>query len=168
MKAVIFDMDGVIVDSELAVLFAWRLAGMQLGLRYVGDVFFRCIGVTIERTREIFAEAYPDADFDDFDAKVRSVFRERYGGGKLPIKSGVRDILWALKKQGVPLALASSTRTETVREELYQAGLLGCFDVVLGGDQVSRSKPDPEIFLTAAARLGAAPEDCFVRSCPPL
>ena len=82
--------------------------------------------------------------------------------GRLPLKPGAREILAALKEAGIPLALASSTRLLTVRRELDEAGLLPFFDAVIGGDSVTRSKPDPEIFLTAASRLGAAPEDCWV------
>ena len=120
------------------------------------------MGVNKRRTREIFLEAYPALDFEDFDARVRERFLALYGGGRLPVKPGAREILTALKARGVPLALASSTRTETVRRELGEAGLLGFFDLIVGGDAVIRSKPDPEIFLTAAARLGAQPGECFV------
>lgn len=162
MKAVLFDMDGVIFDSERAVRGVWLEIADELGLRDIGAVFVRCVGVTKQRTREILSEAYPGLDFDDFDSRVRARFRARYGGGRLPVKPGAREILSALRKAGYPLALASSTRTETVRRELEEAGLLGCFDAVVGGDMVQRSKPDPEIFLTAASRLGVSAGDCWV------
>lgn len=162
MKAVLFDMDGVIFDSERAVRGVWLEIADELGLRDIGAVFVRCVGVTKQRTREIFSEAYPGLDFDDFDGRVRARFRARYGGGRLPVKPGAREILAALRKAGYPLALASSTRTETVRLELEEAGLLGCFDAVVGGDMVQHSKPDPEIFLTAASRLGVSAGDCWV------
>ena len=162
MKAVLFDMDGVIFDSERAVLAVWREVGAQLGLAGIDDVFIRCVGVTIRRTREIFLEAYPGLDFEDFDTRVRARFLSLYDKGRLPVKPGARETLAHLRARGIPLALASSTRTEAVRRELEEAGLLGCFDAVVGGDMVTRSKPDPEIFLAAAARLGAEPADCFV------
>ena len=157
MRAVLFDMDGVIFDSERAVLGVWREVAAQLSLPGIDAVFVRCVGVNKRRTREIFLEAYPALDFEDFDARVRERFLALYGGGRLPVKPGAREILTALKARGVPLALASSTRTETVRRELGEAGLLGFFDLIVGGDAVTRSKPDPEIFLTAAAQLGAQP-----------
>ena len=75
---------------------------------------------------------------------------------------GAREILADLAARGVPLALASSTEGALVRRELDEAGLLRFFDALVCGDQVRRSKPDPEIFLTAAARLGVEPERCFV------
>ena len=162
MRAVLFDMDGVIFDSERAVLAVWREVAAQLGIEGIEAVFARCVGVTRQRTREIVCAAFPGLDFPDFDARVRARFRSLYDGGRLPVKPGARETLAALKACGIPLALASSTRTETVRRELEEAGLLGFFDAVVGGDRVSRSKPDPEIFLTAAALLGAEPAESFV------
>ena len=161
-KAVLFDMDGVIFDSERAVLACWQEVGACFSLRGIEQVFVRCVGVNKQPTRQIFLEAYPELDFDRFDEAVRALFLSRYDKGRLPLKPGAREILTALKEAGVPLALASSTRLVTVRRELDEAGLLPCFDAVIGGDTVAHSKPDPEIFLTAASLLGAAPADCWV------
>ena len=162
IRAVLFDMDGVIFDSERAVLAVWREIAAELGLPGIDEVFTACVGVNKQRTLEIFLTAYPDLDFEDFDRRVRTLFLSRYDRGRLPVKPGAAEILRALRGRGVPLALASSTRTETVKQELDEAGLLRYFDTVVGGDRVTRSKPDPEIFLTAAARFGVRPEDCFV------
>ena len=161
-RAVLFDMDGVIFDSERAVLAVWREIAGEMELSGIDGVFVQCVGVNKQRTLEIFCEAYPDLDFDEFDVRVRRLFLSRYDKGRLPVKPGVREILAGLRERRIPLALASSTRTETVKRELEEAGFLGCFDTVIGGDLVTRSKPDPEIFLTAASRLGAEPADCFV------
>ena len=160
--AVLFDMDGVLFDSERCIREIWRGLAEELGLAGIDRVFLQCVGTNKARTRQIFAAAYPALDFDSFDAQARTRFLARYDRGRLPVKPGAREILSALAERGVPLALASSTRTETVRRELEEAGLLPFFDAVLGGDQVTRSKPDPEIFLRAAEALGAAPTDCFV------
>ena len=161
-KAVLFDMDGVIFDSERAVLACWQEVGARFSLCGIEQVFVRCVGVNKQRTRQIFSEAYPELDFDRFDEAVRTLFLSRYDKGRLPLKPGVREILSALKEAGIPLALASSTRLVTVRRELDEAGLLPFFDAVIGGDTVAHSKPDPEIFLTAASLLDAAPADCWV------
>lgn len=161
-RAVLFDMDGVIFDSERAVLAVWREIAEELGLAGIDGVFVQCVGVNKQRTREIFCAAYPSLDFGEFDGRVRRLFLSRYDRGRLPVKPGVREILAGLRERRIPLALASSTRTETVKRELDEAGLLGYFDTVIGGDLVTRSKPDPEIFLTAASRLDAEPSDCFV------
>lgn len=162
MSAVIFDMDGVIFDSEKAVLGVWKGIAAEWGLKEIERVFLRCVGTTKTRTREILREEYPELDFEHFDQTVRERFLARYGGGRLPLKPGTREVLAALQGSGTALALASSTRTVTVRRELEEAGLLDLFSVVVGGDAVTRSKPDPEIFLEAAKRLGEEPKDCFV------
>ncbi len=160
--AVLFDMDGVIFDSERAVLAVWQELAEELGLGEIGPVFRRCVGTNKARTEEIFREAFPGMDFPRFDAEARARFRARWGEGRLPVKPGARELLLALRRRGIPLALASSTESGVVRQELDEAGLLACFDAVVGGDQVRRSKPDPEIFLRAAESLGAEPRACFV------
>ena len=162
MRAVLFDMDGVIFDSERAVLEIWREIAAAFGLEGIDGVFIRCVGTNSRRTRDIFSAAYPEHDFSAFYERVVTRFRARYGEGRLPVKKGAREILAALKAAGTPLALASSTRKETVEQELDEAGLLPCFDAVVGGDQVRNSKPDPEIFLTAASLLNADPAQTFV------
>ena len=161
-NAVLVDMDGVIFDSERAVLAVWCQIAAELGLSGIGEVFLRCVGTNKRRTEEILHAAYPALDFHAFDAEVRRRFRARYDGGRLPVKPGTEQILRALRERGVPLALASSTDSGVVRRELEEAGLLRYFDAVIGGDQVHVSKPNPEIFLLAARALGTAPENCFV------
>ena len=161
-KAVLFDMDGVIFDSERAVLAVWREIAAELGLPGIGEVFIQCVGTNKRRTEEIFRAAYPALDFVTFDREVRRRFRARYDGGRLPVKPGTEQILRALRERNVPLALASSTDSGVVCRELEEAGLLSYFDAVIGGDQVRISKPNPEIFFLAAQALGAAPENCFV------
>ena len=161
-KAVLFDMDGVIFDSERAVLAVWRELAAEQDLPGIGEVFLQCVGTNKRRTEEILLAAYPGLDFRAFDGEVRRRFRARYDGGRLPVKPGTEQILRALRERSVPLALASSTDSAVVRRELEEAGLLRYFDAVIGGDQVHVSKPNPEIFLLAAKALDTAPEDCFV------
>ena len=151
-KAVLFDMDGVIFDSERAVLAVWREIAGEWSLPGIGEVFIRCVGTNKRRTEEIFLAAYPALDFHAFDDEVRRRFLARYDRGRLPVKPGAEQILRALREKGVPLALASSTESGVVRRELEEAGLLRYFDAVIGGDQVHVSKPT----------LDTPPEGCFV------
>lgn len=160
--AVLFDMDGVIFDSERACLSVWQELASQLELEDIARVFIRCVGTNKRRTAEIFREAYPLLDFAAFDAAVRARFLARYGEGRLPVKPGAEAILRTLHELGVPLALASSTERAVVERELREAGLLQYFDALTCGDQVRHSKPDPEIFLLAARSLGREPGNCYV------
>lgn len=161
-KAVLFDMDGVIFDSERALLGIWQELAEAWQIPEIEAVFRRCIGSNLSRTERIFREACPKLDFAEFDRAAKTRFRERYGQGRLPVKDGARELLQALMERAVPLALASSTGRETVVRELSEAGLLLCFQALVCGDEVRRSKPDPEIFLRAAEKLAVLPEDCFV------
>ena len=117
IRAVLFDMDGVIFDSERAVLAVWREIAGELQLKGIDEVFVRCVGVNKQRTREIFGEAYPALDFDDFDQRVRTLFLSRYDKGRLPVKPGAAEILHAFSERGLPLA-----QEVTLREGKFIVG----------------------------------------------
>jgi HAD superfamily hydrolase (TIGR01509 family) len=164
-RAFIFDMDGVIFDSERLYIECSLEASAELGLPQEGviELCHRCIGVTPERTRQIMMETYHDpAVVDAFRGRTVSLFLEKYNAGQMDVKPGAEELLKFLKQQGYPLAIASSTPTEIVRQELSAAGLLDYFDRIVGGDQVSRSKPNPDIFLRAAELLRTEPSRCIV------
>ncbi len=159
----LFDMDGVIFDSERLYLDCCREAADKLGMENITEVCRRCIGVTTAVTRNILVEAYRDESLvEKFRESSVGLFLEKYREGELKEKPGVRELLTCLKKQGRKLAVASSTKTEIVEKELCEAGIRDFFDTLTGGEQVSRSKPFPDIFLSAAQSLGAEPECCVV------
>ena len=163
MSAVIFDMDGVIFDTEHLAMRLWVQAAEELGIPGIAAFYPTVIGTTSVRTAELLYERYgPAFPKEAFDRRIRELYFEHYDREGLPVKPGVEELLSSLAARAVPMALASSTRTDTVRRELEDAGFLRYFDVVIGGDMVSHSKPHPEIFLKAAAALGTLPADCYV------
>ena len=163
LHPVIFDMDGVIFDSERLLLESWKMVADRYGIPDIEATLARCLGVSVDVSRQIYFDRYgPDFPLDNYKVETRAYFRSQCPNGHPPVKEGARELLAALRARGVPLALASSTRLVTVRRELDEAGLLPFFDAVIGGDTVAHSKPDPEIFLTAASLLDAAPADCWV------
>ena len=163
ITAVIFDLDGVIFDSERAVFNEWKLIAEKYGFPNLEEPYAKCIGVNADTCRQIFLDYYgADFPYDAYCEERRRNFREKYSHGRLPLKPGVIELLESLKKKGFLTAIASSTRSETVREEIRDAGLLKYFDEIVGGDQVKRSKPAPDIFLKAAEKLGVLPERCCV------
>ena len=163
VQAVIFDMDGVIFDSERLVIECWEVVAAKHNVPDIVEICMRVQGNNREETGKRFREKYGrDFPYEAYKKEVAALFRDRYGEGRLPLKPGVVKILEELKRNNIPLALASSTRSDIVKLEMEEANLLSYFDVVLGGDMVPRSKPEPDIFLAAAAALQAEPKCCYV------
>ena len=155
IKAFIFDMDGVIFDSERAVIDCWKVIAPQYGITDIETHCIAATGLNEQATRKIFKEQYgEDMPYDEMRAKRKALFIERFDQGLVPVKPGTVELLSYLKDNGYKVALASSTSEGTVRRELGIAGLIEFFDVIIGGDKVTHSKPDPEIFLMAMEQLG--------------
>lgn len=162
-EAVIFDMDGVIFDSEVKVLECWEDTAAIYNIPHIKETAMKCLGINATVTKQIFKSEYgEDFDYDFYKGKMRDLFYERYSGGRLPLKKGIRELLEYLKRLGIKTAVASSTRVMMVEKELKEAGLYDMFDVVIGGDMVEKSKPNPDIFLVAAQKLGVRVERSFV------
>ena len=160
--AVLFDMDGVILDSERLAMIAWKQVGRERGLKDIDKVLEECTGVNETVSRANMKRHYgPDFDFQEF-RETASRVRLSLCGGVIPAKPGAGEILRWLKDTGIPRALASSTRHDLVVKELTDVGLIDLFDALITGDMIAASKPEPDIFLRAAEVLGADPADCYV------
>ena len=156
--AVVFDMDGVIFDSERLVLECWEKVGEEYHLEGMREAFLPCIGTNDVRTREIVLERYgTDFPYDEFRRESALLYHGIVDQGGLPVKTGVRELLSYLTENDIPIAVASSTRLEVVTQELKQAGLYEAFHVVMGGDQLKRSKPEPDIYLMTCKKLDIEP-----------
>lgn len=162
MKAVVFDMDGVIFDSERLVISCWQKVAKKYGILHIEDACMECLGINAKLTKELFCRRYgADFPYDAYKKEMSALFHEEAAGGRLPVKEGVFALLQYLKEKGVKVALASSTRREVVVRELKDGGLLPYFEQVIAGDMVEKSKPEPDIFLTACKSLGVEPEAAF-------
>lgn len=163
MKSIIFDMDGVIFDSEKAVYEGWQRLALKYGFTNLEIPYMKCIGVNAQACEEIFLEFYgPEFPYKKYKEEQRQDYHKRYDGGKLPLKPQIEELLIYLKEAGYKIAIASSTRTETVVQQITDAGLIDYFEVIVGGDQVKKSKPDPQIFLEAARLLKADAKSTYV------
>ena len=161
-EAVVFDMDGVIFDSERAVMNCWLELAQKYDIKDIEKPYFACVGTTMTRTREIMLETYgEDFPYDEYARESSLMYHEKYDGGKLPMKPGVMELLSYLKGKGKKIALASSTRRETVTNQLRWAEIIDYFDVIICGDMVARSKPAPDIFIKACQELGVSPESTY-------
>jgi len=160
--AVVFDMDGVIFDSERAVMNCWLLLADKYGIKNIEKPYLACTGTTVQKTKQIMLEAYgDDFPYDEYAKEASRMYHEKYDGGRLPMKSGVVEILDFLKSNGKKIALASSTRKQTVINQLRDAKILDYFDEVITGDMVTRSKPEPDIFLLACEKIGVEPNRAY-------
>ncbi len=157
-QAVVFDMDGVIFDTERLVIEFWKEVAKKHNIPNVEHTCIQCLGTNRVRTREIFLENYgADFPFDPYRAEVTELFNTHYKGVPLPTKPGVRELLSYLQEQDIKVGLASSTAQHLVRDELGTAGLLPYFQTLVCGDMVEHSKPAPDIFLKACEILNADP-----------
>lgn len=161
-KAVVFDMDGVIFDSERAVMQCWKEVASRHNIPDIEKAILACTGTTMVRTREIMLNLYgADFPYDEYARESSAIFHSRYDGGRLPMKPGVKELLTFLKEHDKKIALASSTRHQVVTDELRDAGVIEYFDRIICGDMVSRSKPAPDIFLKACEELNVSPSDSY-------
>lgn len=157
-QAVVFDMDGVIFDTERLVIEFWKEVAKKHNIPNVEHTCIQCLGANRVRTREIFLENYgADFPFDPYCAEVTELFNTHYKGVPLPTKPGVRELLSYLQEQDIKVGLASSTAQHLVRDEIGTAGLLPYFQTLVCGDMVEHSKPAPDIFLKACEILNADP-----------
>lgn len=160
--AVIFDMDGVIFDSERLVILCWKVVAEKYGIENIEEACRECLGLNREAAKEKMLLRYgADFPYDEYKKEMSDLFHSRYSGGRLPLKTGVVELLTYLKEQGIAVALASSTRSEVVLAELRDGGILPFFDKVICGDMVKRSKPAPDIYLKACEELQVEPERAY-------
>jgi HAD superfamily hydrolase (TIGR01509 family) len=161
-EAVVFDMDGVIFDSERATMLCWLELADKYGIKDMEKPYLACTGTNAAMTRQIMLDAYgEDFPYDEYAHEASRMYHERYDGGRLPMKSGVREILDFLKGSGKKIALASSTKKQKVITQLEDAGILNYFDEIITGDMVEKSKPEPDIFLLACEKIGVIPEHAY-------
>ena len=159
--AAIFDMDGLLLDSERVIMQAWLASARELRLVLSEPDFLQVVGCGAQESRERLSKLLGGvASFQ----LVRDRARAKLAGQPglvFPLKPGALRLLGLLRARGVPCAVASSTFVDEVRCRLAKVGVLDYFQALAGGDEVSRSKPDPAVYLLAAERLGVLPLRCL-------
>jgi len=162
-RAAIFDMDGLLLDSERPVRAAWQAATREFGVSLDDARYLELIGRNERDSRALLEQwLAPACSYDAARARAGALLDEALGVAGYAVKAGVLELLQALRARGVPCAVASSTHREEVELRLAQAGLAPYFDGFNGGDEVVRGKPEPDLFLLAAERLGEPPARCLV------
>lgn len=162
--AAIFDMDGLLIDSERPIMAAWIEAARTLDIELSHSQYLQVVGLAMTESQHILASLLggPDA-YDHAAAHVRRRLQlERSDGTPLfPVKPGAAEFLAALRERGTRCAVASSSTSGQIQACLGSLGLLHHFSAFAGGDEVARAKPDPALYLLAAERLGVDPSECI-------
>jgi beta-phosphoglucomutase len=165
IKAVIFDLDGVIVSTDEYHYQAWKRLADSLGIPFGRESNDRLRGVSRLESLEILLEKsarqYSLDEKREMAERKNMHYRELLKGlSPADILPGVADMIKALKDRQVKIAIGSSSKN--ARATLRALGLEEEFDIITDGNHITRSKPDPEVFTIAALRLGVSPEECLV------
>lgn len=160
-RAVIFDMDGLMLDTEAIARLAWKKGGADLGHEVTDEQFARFIGRTSADTEAMLVDLFgPSFSLAELRSRITHHWDAHIEQHGIARKPGLVELLDFLHTQPVRKAVATSTRREAAIPKL--AGLDHYFDVIVTGDEVRKGKPAPDIFLLAASRLGVDPADCLV------
>ncbi len=159
VAAVVFDMDGLLLDSERLHARAALAAAREVGCPLEMDVFLKFVGTTQAQRvlREHYGDAYP---FEELRAAWGRLVKELFAA-ELTLKAGALELLDLLDKLGLPRAIATSSSHATVEDHLSAQGVRQRFHAVVANGDYANGKPAPDPFLMAAERLGVAPRDCL-------
>ena len=159
---VLFDMDGLLLDSERLAREGFVRACTDLGWEAKLDVYHLCIGSTYEKTEELLTDAYgPEFSYAALDERWSAHYHARLAEGPVPVKGGATELLEYLGVCGVPVALVTSTRRSTALEKLERTELLDYFAHLVCGGETVRGKPAPDPYLAGAKGLELDPESCW-------
>jgi len=161
-EAVIFDMDGLLLDTESIAFAAFTETCAHFRIGDMRELFMRCVGANQSLGEKILMEGLPkQVDFSAFSSTWYANYKKRIDDRPLPLKAGARNLLDHLAARKIPVAVATSSRTDRAVEKLENCGILHLFTVVVGGDRVEHSKPHPDIFLKAAGLMRVDPKNCL-------
>ena len=161
-KAVIFDMDGVMFDTESVCMKSWDTVGKEMGIGKAGYMVYKTLGMTAEAAIEILQNEF-GKDFDArlFKQKGRECSYKYFNDFGVPEKPFLHEALDYLKSKDYKLAVASSTSSDSVFHHLKEKNITDYFDTVICGDMIKNSKPAPDIYLKACEELGERAENCI-------
>lgn len=162
IKAVIFDMDGLLLDTEKLLIRFWiqaaNEAGFPMTLEHALSIRSLHRSFAIPYLQGLFGEAF---DYVKIRSRRMELMNEHLSHNPLELKSGARELLAFLNGQSIPAAVATATDYERTREYLTRAGIFEGFDKIVCATMVERGKPEPDIYIYAAKQLGLPPEECL-------
>jgi HAD superfamily hydrolase (TIGR01509 family) len=161
INGVLFDLDGLLIDTEGPFMACWKLVCAEHGYTVDEAMTLQMVGLGVREEERLFKTAYgenfPFLALRDETFECAKTLHEKEGMRVMP---GARELLARLKEKRLPLCLATGTMYERTLWKLRISGLEGIFDAITTGSDVDKGKPAPDIFLTAARKIGVAPEYC--------
>ena len=162
-KAVIFDMDGVIFDTERVYLEIWKSVFEKYGYKMTKELYITVMGTGRKNVIKTFLENFGD------DLPIEKMYEEKDNqlfyiieNQGIPLKKGVKELFSMLKEKNYKIALATSAKRDRVEKQIKDKWLKESFDAIVCGDDVEKGKPSPDIFLKAAKEIDVEAKDCFV------
>lgn len=163
VKAILFDMDGVIFDTERVYLKEWKQVFSHYGYEMKDEVYISVMGTGRKNVKKVFKERYgDDLPIEDMYIYKDKLLSEAVDNNEIPLKDGAIDILNYLKAEGYKTALATSAKRDRLEIQLKLADIKDKFDSIVCIDDVGKGKPNPDIFLLAAKNIGVEPAECMV------
>lgn len=161
LTAIIFDMDGLMVDTEPLSRQAWEQVIAPFGYRLADDVYGRMVGLRLDQSVRVFLNAYPlPLSAEETRARRNRYYRTILARG-VPIMPGLMELQAEISRRHLPWAVATSSPRRHAQQILAQLGLQESCQAIVGGDEVPHGKPAPDIYLLAAERLGVLPRRCL-------
>ena len=162
IKAVIFDMDGLMLDSERIVQRSWNIVGGRMGYGYLGEDIYHTMGLNVVRREEYFKGKYGKKfPFQEFLTDYKKEYCKYVNENGIDAKPGLYQLLETLKQLGIPMAVATSTSRDSAMKNLEEKNVTSYFEGFVCGDMVKDAKPSPEIYLKACEVVGVNPKDAI-------
>lgn len=162
IKACIFDMDGLMIDSERVTEQAYFEVSPEFGLTMTHEIYSRLIARSAADGERILQEFFPGADIGALRRRAAENMEAHYRAEGIPVKEGLFELFRYLEEKGIGRLVATSTGRERAEDILRRTGIFAHLDGGVFGDEVTHSKPDPEIFLKALAKTGAQKQEVLI------
>lgn len=163
IKAIIFDMDGLMIDSERVTCECYKKYLAKMGLEITEEFYIQLLGRTAAACKEKFLKQYGEEfPYEDSVKTVHRMMAEQFLEEGIPLKKGLKELLKYLKKNNYKTIVATSSERKRVDDILKNAGLTQYFDASICGDEVQNGKPHPEVFLKACEKLGVSTQEALV------
>ncbi len=161
MLGAVFDMDGLMFDSERLVFEIWRDMLAEDGYDFNLNIFRKTMGLRRDESEKVYKSVYGENfDYESRKNQSRAVFKSRILKDGVPVKKGLFELLDFLKKNNIKMAVATSTSAETAHWAIKLSGAYDYFDAFVCGNEVPNGKPAPDVFLKAAEKIGVPPKEC--------